>query len=125
MKNLERIFVALLGLSAWGMSYLGLPVPSGLEALRLASAAAMAGGYSVGRDFMALVPPSWCRMAIIVFSMLVCSLSGIAYLVAIEKMSPGVSMAFVLAICIILIFFPIAFIIGSAVASENEGKQGN
>ena len=122
MKVFETVIVATLSLGAWAMAYLGLPVPSGLEALHLGSAAAMAGGYLVGKDFMSLALPPLPRIVIIGVAVLVCSLSSIGYLVVIEKMAPSVSMAFVLAIGVIFIFFPIAFIIGSVGVEGQKGR---
>lgn len=99
------------GLSAAGgaMSYTGLSVPDGYEALHLVSAVAMASGYVIGRDYHKFRSPR----LVAVFS-LISAASVTAYYISINYGAAGIGLTILLSVLAFLSFWPISYILAIA-----------
>ncbi|UWU13239.1 hypothetical protein N2599_13910 [Rhizobium sullae] len=106
---------ACLSLAAATMSYLGLNVPEGYEALHLVSAVAMASGYVFGRDFQHSQ-----QSYLIITCAVISAISVTAYYISINYVGAGIRLTILLSLLAFCSFWPASYIL--AIAHNKPAK---
>ncbi len=109
MSGRDAITAAALSGAAATMSFLGLNVPIGFEALHFVSAIAMASGYIVGCDFETK------KRSLLIISLTVLSvICVVSYYICINFSPPGWKTAILLTILVVGSFWPFSFMLAIA-----------
>ena len=104
---------ATLSAAGGAMSYAGLQVPDGFEALHVVSAVAMASGYIMGRDYQLFRNPRWIALLAPLSAFCVTG-----YYIASNHIPAGIGATILLSVLAFCSFWPFSFIL--AIARNRE-----